>query len=162
MSIYNTLLVDYYDEIVFSECTTSLYEKLIAFLNSKNYSVIEENVEENNDINTVFENKNDVILICKCFSLNAIYIYLKNSDSLFYDYINQCPNCGSKHILERIPYSCVTEEDFICIENGSLGILLGACDRLGVPIPNWKCNECKMKWHHKLDLIKRYKMEKKL
>ena len=87
MPIYNTLLVDHYDEIVLSECTASLHEKLIAFLNSKNYNVIEEIVEENNDINTVFENKNDVILICKCFSLNAIYIYLKSSDSLFYDYI---------------------------------------------------------------------------
>lgn len=159
MPIYNTLLVDHYDEIVLSECTASLHEKLIAFLNSKNYNVIEEIVEENNDINTVFENKNDVILICKCFSLNAIYIYLKSSDSLFYDYIKQCPNCGSKHILERIPYSCATEEAFICIENGSLGILPGAYDRVGVPIPNWECKECKMKWHHRLDLMRRYKME---
>lgn len=159
MPIYNTLLVDHYDEIVLSECTASLHEKLIAFLNSKNYNVIEEIVEENNDINTVFENKNDVILICKCFSLNAIYIYLKSSDSLFYDYIKQCPNCGSKHILERISYSCATEEAFICIENGSLGILPGAYDRVGVPIPNWECKECKMKWHHRLDLMRRYKME---
>lgn len=161
MSIYNTLLVDHYDEIVLSECTTSLCERLIAFLNSKNYSVIEEIVEENNNINTVFGNKNDVILICKCFSLNAIYIYLKNGDSLFYDYIKQCPSCGSKSIMERIPYSSATEEDFICIENGSIGILPGAYDRLGVPIPNWECKECKQKWHHKLDLIRRYKMEKK-
>ena len=27
----------------------------------------------------------------KCFSLNAIYSYLKYIDSLFYDYIIQCP-----------------------------------------------------------------------
>ena len=61
-------------------------------------------------------------IIRKIFNINYSFaiigaIYLKNSDSLFYDYIKQCPNCGSKHILERIPYSCVTEEDFICIEN---------------------------------------------
>lgn len=63
--------------------------------------------------------------------------------------------------MERIPYSSATEEDFICIENGSIGILPGAYDKIGVPIPNWECKECKLKWHHKLDLIRRYKMEKK-
>lgn len=143
------------NEIVFGECDENLFFNLIEFFKSEYYEIVESSQLVNGDSIYVMENEDSQIKFVKSYELNAIYLYLKRTNSISIKLLKKCPRCNSYNLLQRISYAIATPEEHYLVETGKLAYLPGTYDRIGIPCPNWKCTKCGLEWHNLNDFRKK-------
>lgn len=137
-----------YNEIVFSKCDEKAFENLIAFLEDEKFTLINKAKDKAGHDNYYFEKQEEILKIVVDEKLNAIYLWEEKRYVPLEKYLKKCPRCCTDSIVQKIMYHTATEEEMKQVEDGTLMFMPGGYDRIGVPVPNWKCTKCGFEWHY--------------
>lgn len=137
-----------YNEIIFSEYDEKAFENLINFLENEKFILINKVKDKTDNDNYYFEKQGEKLTIVVEENLNAIYLWEEKRYVPLEKFLKKCPRCCTDNIVQKIMYHTVTEENVKRVEEGTLMFMPGAYDRIGVPVPNWKCIKCGFEWHY--------------